>query len=353
MKRFKNLTYIVIVLISVIIIYKFSQFINNGQSTPEKVIVYKKEDVEALLKEHFQNRPNPQPVAIKDEKNKVIAAKEIKYSFLTRYPNMLGCNTQSSTLPKWSPDQTSFFSHNDYKTPTNESNFNQRIVRGVLVYFPIEKSNEFMSEFKWLYRSWIEMTKSEPTKWRTDLIVFIENKENIFQSKEFFLNELDCSFKNIRKSKEDKPMCTLVDYKPIAARQLKQLTDQIFYNENESEKKKKFEYLLSKVDIFSSKEDNLLPFYTLLKVNLNQYGYTDSILMGFDGYEYFKSAQFDFLIRSDMDVFLTPLFSKWLPKHCNDFIVGGGAYSENFNRKRLKRIAIELGIEHAGADNLG
>ncbi|MEI6431891.1 MAG: hypothetical protein WCP07_06895, partial [bacterium] len=80
-------------------------------------------------------------------------------------------------------------------------------------------------------------------------------------------------------------------------------------------------------------------------------GYTDSILMAFDGYEYFKSAGFDFLIRSDMDVFLTPLFSKWLPKSCNDFVVGGGAYSENFNRKRLKRIALDLGMEHAGADN--
>ena len=66
-----------------------------------------------------------------------------------------------------------------------------------------------------------------------------------------------------------------------------------------------------------------------------------------------KSSGYDYLIRSDMDVFMTPLFSKWLPKHCNDFVVGGGAYSDNFNAKRLKRIASDLNFQHAGKRNLG
>lgn len=33
--------------------------------------------------------------------------------------------------------------------------------------------------------------------------------------------------------------------------------------------------------------------------------------------------------------------------------MGGGAYSENFNRKRLKRISQTLGLSYIGEDNLG
>jgi hypothetical protein len=75
--------------------------------------------------------------------------------------------------------------------------------------------------------------------------------------------------------------------------------------------------------------------------------------MAFEGYKYFKTAKYDFLIRSDMDVFLTPLFAEWLPRHCNDFCVGGGAFSNDFNDKRFKRIAKGLGLAYAGARNLG
>lgn len=54
-----------------------------------------------------------------------------------------------------------------------------------------------------------------------------------------------------------------------------------------------------------------------------------------------------------MDVFLTPLFSTWLPRHCNDFTVGGGAYSTHFNDKRLRRVANGLGLKYNGEANLG
>lgn len=70
-------------------------------------------------------------------------------------------------------------------------------------------------------------------------------------------------------------------------------------------------------------------------------------------YEYFKAAGYDFLVRSDMDVFLTPLFATWLPRHCNDFNVGRGGYSTEFNAKRFGRIAQNLGLNYAGQQNLG
>ena len=90
-----------------------------------------------------------------------------------------------------------------------------------------------------------------------------------------------------------------------------------------------------------------------MKSNLVHYGYLNSILMAFEGYHYFKRAKYDFLVRSDMDVFLTPMFAQWLPVHCNDFVVGGGGFSTEFNTKRLKRIAESIELKSSGIWNLG
>lgn len=54
-----------------------------------------------------------------------------------------------------------------------------------------------------------------------------------------------------------------------------------------------------------------------------------------------------------MDVFLTPLFATWLPRHCNDFNVGAGGYSTEFNTRRLERISRNLDLNFAGQWNLG
>ena len=199
------------------------------------------------------------------------------------------------------------------------------------------------------------MQTYEPILWRTDLVVFIQNDESFFKKQKSFLNDLKCTFSNRRTSANQNPMCTLIDYTPVSKRTLARNTNEIFQIESSTDVRRilKFKYLLESVNIYSDNATNLLPFYSLLQIKLSKYGYLDSILMAFDGYEYFKSAGFDFLVRSDMDVFLTPFFAKWLPEYCNDFIVGGGAYSENFNRKRLKRVAETLNLGYVGADNLG
>ena len=93
--------------------------------------------------------------------------------------------------------------------------------------------------------------------------------------------------------------------------------------------------------------------YLLAKLkDLKHFSYIDSILMAFDGYNYFLD-QFDFLLRSDIDVFLTPLFAKWLPLNCYDFIVGGGAYTHDFNIRRLQKAANIIGLKPGSIRNLG
>jgi hypothetical protein len=54
-----------------------------------------------------------------------------------------------------------------------------------------------------------------------------------------------------------------------------------------------------------------------------------------------------------MDVFLTPLFGKWLPRDCNDFCVGEGGYSSEFNEMRFKRIAKQLKFDYESTKNIG
>lgn len=86
-------------------------------------------------------------------------------------------------------------------------------------------------------------------------------------------------------------------------------------------------------------------------VHSNKFLYLNSLNK--NSYDYFKKAGYDFLVRSDMDVFLTPLFATWLPRHCNDLTVGGGGYSTDFNTRRLARIGRDLGLDFAGQWNFG
>lgn len=258
--------------------------------------------------------------------------------YLKKYPFFLDCNKQYKNI----------IDDNDYSKPAMNETHKLRIVRAVTFYFPIEKEEDFVHEFRWLYRSWIEVLKYEPSKWRTDLIIFVENDSKKFEKPEFFFNQLNCSFKHTRKRAEDEPMCTLLQYVPIRKRAFNLDNNYISLSAND-----KYHYLLNNISIYSKNSKHLAPFYSFLKDSLVTYNYADSILMSFDGYEYFKTAGFDFLIRSDIDVFLTPLFSIWLPMRCNDFYVGGGGYSNTFNQNRLKRIAKNIGLDYASARNLG
>ena len=145
-------------------------------------------------------------------------------------------------------------------------------------------------------------------------------------------------------------MCTLIDYTGLKDRKEPFYT---YPKVNKEPNKTFYQQLFNDFNIFSPTLNETQTFLRLLKVNLENYDYLDSILISYEGYNYFKTANYDFLLRSDMDVFLTPLFAKWLPRHCNDFYVGRGAYSHTFNQKRLGRVARELGLKNANEMNLG
>jgi len=264
----------------------------------------------------------PKTISVKYEAYKT----EIAFDYLSQYPFISECNKELNFKN---------INIKNYSEEAPSESHKHRITRAIIVYLPLKKAdNTFMIELKWLYTSWIEMQKYEPALWRTDLIVFAQNSTD-------YLNELNCSSENIRTSKSDLPMCTIINYIPINKRKF-----------NFRDVPRTIQYYLNNLNIFDNTNE-INNFYGLLKHNLQNYPYTDSILMAFDGYHYFRQARFDYLIRSDMDVFLTPLFSKWLPKICNDFYVGKGGYSVQFNMNRLARIASNIGLNYGYVANLG
>jgi len=287
------------------------------------------------FKENRNNTPDISTLKlITDSTKETLTSKPSPKDYLGKYPFLLECGKNLSQLF----DKQTINEKFNYSILAPLETHEKRIIRGVLIYFPIDKVEYFGLEFKWLYRSWIEMQKYEPKNWRTDLIVFIENDKKIFSNESLLFNKLNCEFSNKRMSENDKPMCTLIDFKPL---QKRNITDTF----------KSYQSILDETNIFETGKD-LGQFYSLLKKNLLDYGYLNSILMAFEGYNYFKLAKYDFLLRTDMDVFLTPFFSKWLPINCG-FYVGRGGFSHDFNDKRFKRVAHELKLGYAGSRNLG
>ena len=242
---------------------------------------------------------------------------------------------------------------NDYRIEADKSLHDKEIVRGVIIYFPIKKFQSFIDEFKWLYRSWIEMQKYEPVLWRTDLIIFMDVSLSIKMNKTDLFQKLNCTIENLRFLSKDSPMCTIRDYVSINNRNISTLNLTLL---NSMSSMETYSHLFRDIDVFNQNEnyshaDYFWLFYKKLK-DLQHYSYIDSILMAFDGYTYFQN-KFNFLLRSDIDVFLTPLFAKWLPLNCFDFIVGGGAYTHDFNIKRLQKAAKNIELQPGAVRNLG
>ncbi|MED1205442.1 hypothetical protein [Heyndrickxia acidicola] len=62
-------------------------------------------------------------------------------------------------------------------------------------------------------------------------------------------------------------------------------------------------------------------------------------------------AEYDYLLRTDVDTFLTPAWNPYLP---NFYTVGIGAYCNTENvLKNIKRVSEKFGLRHQGLHNIG
>lgn len=209
---------------------------------------------------------------------------------------------------------------------------------------------------------------SQPKNWRTDFIIF-----SYGFSKD--LRTLGC-VNRIRTNKEEKSICRLFFYVPIHLR-TKQMTSNRF--EKAFEEAKRTMILLKTENepivtlpmiddpqTFDSKKSESL------FVNLKNYGYIDSINSIYEGYSTFK--MYDFVLRTDIgkfrvlscilicflslfklkysDVFLYRHFANYIPTNCT-FMTGGGGYGTDFNRRKLRRIAYDMGFVNANISGMG
>ncbi|CAF0832096.1 unnamed protein product [Rotaria sp. Silwood1] len=198
--------------------------------------------------------------------------------------------------------------------PSSESS----ILRALLVFYPTDQDQTFQPEFRWLYRSWTEMMTYESSLWRTDLIVYANEYVSLFK-------DLDCTYDQIRNDSKEKPKCRVFPYIRIKDRQSKH------------EPSSKYQF----IDNQNSK---------LLHEHLRTYGYIDSINTVFEYYLSF--SMYDYILRTDMDCFLTHNFAHYVPYN-NSLLVGRGGYSTAFNSKRLKRIAHNMNWTYADKNSLG
>ncbi|CAM2722764.1 unnamed protein product [Rotaria socialis] len=228
----------------------------------------------------------------------------------------------------------------------NETQKSSPVQRAIIIYYPHHQSEYFFPEVRWLYRSWVEMLLSQPATWRTDFIIFTYNFSSEFRS-------LGC-VNRIRQNKEETSLCRLFLYVPVQFR-LPNVTDNNFQNAFNNAKAVMASYndmndafigvpLVNDTKTFDSNRSKSL--YD----NLRQYGYIDSINAIYEGYWTFK--MYDFVLRTDIDVFIYRHFATYIPQNCS-FITGGGGYGTDFNRRKLKRIAHDMGFAHLGISGMG
>jgi len=168
-------------------------------------------------------------------------------------------------------------------------------VRAAIIYLPSENNGDrFAAQFRWFRRSWIEMQKHEPQHWRTDILVVTDGKIPL-------LTELNCT-KDGRTSRDEPNKCIVLDNYVKA-------------------KSKEFDY-----------------------------GYADSInCLTVDSP---LIDDYDWLLRTDIDTFLTPSFAVWKPEK---MAVGQGGYCFDDHKTcaRLERISQDLNLKMPNVTNIG
>lgn len=234
-----------------------------------------------------------------------------QYTQIFSYPSISYIMVQKKDSSAISPPTFDF-------TPHIYQPLNTAVLRGLLVFYPDDQEAHFLSELLWFVRSWIEMMKEEAPLWRTDLVIYTGNYT-------LNLQKLGCVFNKIRTNRHEPPQCRVFLYERIRLR----------------DRNKPSNYSYQQIDRRRS---------VLLMSHLNKYDYADSIVIISECYPSF--SMYDYILRTDLDVFLTKYFGRFVPKN-RTILVGGGAYSTQFNSKRLQRVAKEMDWSYARLSNLG
>jgi len=172
---------------------------------------------------------------------------------------------------------------------------NENIRRAILVYFPIEYSSKYMPELKWLYLSWIETIQNQPNHWQTDLLVYSLSSS--------FLDELGC-FQYRKDPSSTKNNCFRIPYRSLWNR---------------------------------TQDSELI---RLIQIHIPDWcRHLNSLGILIENEEILN--EYDYILRTDIDVFLTPNFANYIPFDCT-FQIGLGGYSFDYNTHRLSRIAQTL-----------
>ena len=165
------------------------------------------------------------------------------------------------------------------------------VVRGVIVRFPSSQSDYYFVQFRWFYRSWIESEMFTLDRWRTDLIVLIDDQ---FPNKtRQLLEHLDCHAENHRNSRRQISRCILVQHP-------------LFSQRSPSERQNYIDRFLKfdRVKELDPNVDRLFGIYDYIS-HLNES----------------RTMMYDFLMITTTNTFLTTQFGKYIPIKCA-FLIG-------------------------------
>ncbi|KAF0714726.1 Aste57867_3727 [Aphanomyces stellatus] len=168
--------------------------------------------------------------------------------------------------------------------------------RAAIVYLPSTDNGKYLNEFRWFHKSWTEMVLQQPPKWRTDIIVFTDGADVPL------LHELGCT-EVIRMAATDANACVVV------------------YN------------------------------YKKVKSAEFNYGFADSINVV--AVDQAATDPYDWILRTDMDTFMTPAFATWKPPKLTVGSVGGYCFDGYDTCDHLLRIARKLNLTDPTVQDVG
>ena len=173
------------------------------------------------------------------------------------------------------------------------------------------------------------MMKHESEYWRTDLVIFTTEYLSSLQ-------QLGCLLHQIRHNQSEPPRCRIFLYLRLSSRKLNSFNQQQIFAPEQSNDR------FFQIDRERSK---------LLHQHIPRYEYIDSVNIIAEGYPVFE--YYHFILKTDIDVFITKSFAKYLPISNETLLTGQGGYSTDFNTRRLRRIARDMGWKYQNLSNIG